>query len=69
MVLAETRRDFVNLQDRCRAEICKVITSRNGLSKLKLPTKITKYLSEVVYETQISKNLIPIGYYDSVNRV
>lgn len=47
MTLRCARRDFVNLQDRCRAEIMKHIKTRQDLSKLKLPSIITDYLSEV----------------------
>uniref|UniRef100_A0A034VW88 SPRY domain-containing SOCS box protein 3 n=1 Tax=Bactrocera dorsalis TaxID=27457 RepID=A0A034VW88_BACDO len=48
MTLKCTRRDFVNLQDRCRAEIIKHVKSREDLVKLKLPPLITQYLGEVV---------------------
>ncbi|XP_011200100.2 SPRY domain-containing SOCS box protein 3 [Bactrocera dorsalis] len=48
MTLKCTRRDFVNLQDRCRAEIIKHVKTREDLVKLKLPPLITQYLSEVV---------------------
>lgn len=45
MVLAETRRDFVNLQDRCRAEILKHIKRKSDIEKLELPFVISQYLS------------------------
>ncbi|XP_037927870.1 SPRY domain-containing SOCS box protein 3 [Teleopsis dalmanni] len=46
MTLKCARRDFVNLQDRCRAEVIKHIKSREDLPELKLPSIITAYLSE-----------------------
>lgn len=51
MALVDMRRDFVNLQDRCRAEISKKITNVDDLASLKLPGIITNYLAEVMYET------------------
>lgn len=52
MVLAETRREFVNLQDRCRAEICKYVRTPGDLqqlqSQLRLPPLIGRYLAEAV---------------------
>ncbi|XP_055836473.1 SPRY domain-containing SOCS box protein 3 [Episyrphus balteatus] len=47
MTLKCARRDFVNLQDRCRAEIIKHVKNRRELAKLNLPPSITAYLSEV----------------------
>lgn len=69
MILAETRRDFANLQDRCRAEICKLITSKRELSRLKLPTMITEYLAEVVMDSSTSNALIPANQYDNIYMV
>lgn len=46
MVLCNTRRDFSNLQDRCRATIMKLVKTRDRLEQLKLPLIITNYLSE-----------------------
>lgn len=46
MTLMCTRRDFVNLQDRCRAVIVKHVKYRQDLISLKLPTIIVNYLSE-----------------------
>lgn len=48
MELCETRRDFVNLQDRCRAVIVKNIKSRENLEKLNIPYSITNYLAEAL---------------------
>lgn len=52
MVLAETRRGFVNLQDRCRAEICKTVRTADDLRRMQeelcMPTSIVWYLSEAV---------------------
>ncbi|XP_061402913.1 SPRY domain-containing SOCS box protein 3 [Musca vetustissima] len=46
MTLKNTQSDIGRLQDRCRAEVMKHIKSRDDLSKLKLPSIITNYLSE-----------------------
>ncbi|XP_055636936.1 SPRY domain-containing SOCS box protein 3 [Toxorhynchites rutilus septentrionalis] len=48
MVLTEMRRDFVNLQDRCRALIIKYAKSREKLDRLNLPYCITNYLAEAL---------------------
>ncbi|XP_063701997.1 SPRY domain-containing SOCS box protein 3 [Culicoides brevitarsis] len=44
MTLSETRRDFVNLQDRCRAIIIQRLHSEKDLQALGLPHRITNYL-------------------------
>lgn len=44
MTLCETRRDFVNLQDRCRAVIIQRLKSEKDLQALGLPHRITNYL-------------------------
>ncbi|XP_073826665.1 SPRY domain-containing SOCS box protein SP555 [Musca autumnalis] len=46
MTLKSTRSDIGHLQDRCRAEVMKHIKSKTDLTKLKLPSIITNYLSE-----------------------
>ncbi|GFG41018.1 hypothetical protein Cfor_06788 [Coptotermes formosanus] len=46
MTLALMKRDFVNLQDRCRAVILKRVSSQTQLDKLALPPRIKAYLSE-----------------------
>ncbi|XP_065073920.1 SPRY domain-containing SOCS box protein 3 [Ochlerotatus camptorhynchus] len=48
MVLTESRRDFVNLQDRCRAIIIKHIKTREKLDRLTLPYCITNYLADAL---------------------
>lgn len=53
MALVDMRRDFVNLQDRCRAEISKKITNLDDLVSLNLPAIITNYLAEAMYETAV----------------
>lgn len=42
------KRDFVNLQDRCRAVIVKKIKRKQDLEQLFLPTKIKMYLAEAI---------------------
>lgn len=49
MVLTETRRDFVNLQDRCRAVLMKYIKSPEQLDELQLPKGIVNYISSALY--------------------
>lgn len=51
MVLENMRRDFVNLQDRCRAVIVKKIKCKQDVKKLYLPSRIQSYLSEVIEDT------------------
>lgn len=46
MTLDNMRRDFVNLQDRCRATIVRKINKRGDLEKLKVPPRIRAYLYE-----------------------
>ncbi|XP_017153390.1 SPRY domain-containing SOCS box protein 3 [Drosophila miranda] len=48
MTLKSARREFVNLQDRCRAVIMRRVRSSSQLEKLKLPLPIRAYLSEVI---------------------
>lgn len=48
MTLAETKRDFVSLQDRCRAVIMKHIRTEEDLQELGLPTRITFYLQKAL---------------------
>lgn len=45
------KRDFVNLQDRCRAVIVKRITCKEDLEKLCVPTKIRGYLGEAIIDS------------------
>jgi len=51
MFLYNTKRDFANLQDRCRATIMKHVRSQDCLDKLKLPFRIRNYLAENLCET------------------
>lgn len=46
MTLNSMRRDFVNLQDRCRAAIVKRIKSKSDLEKIGVPPGIRAYLNE-----------------------
>lgn len=52
MMLTELRRDFVNLQDRCRAEVVKRMRSAKDLDQLELPRPITEYLAESMEQGQ-----------------
>ena len=64
MVLCNTKRDFANLQDRCRASIMKIVKSRERLELLKLPLTIKNYLSESICESPDAiLNNFP-NYYD-----
>lgn len=40
------KRDFVNLQDRCRATIVRRLRRKSDLDKLKVPPRIRNYLYE-----------------------
>ncbi|XP_013793966.1 SPRY domain-containing SOCS box protein 3-like [Limulus polyphemus] len=46
MTLSHMRRDFYNLQDRCRAVILNILKTRNDVNDLNLPTRIKSYLME-----------------------
>ena len=61
MTLAETRRDFVNLQDRCRAVITKRIRTHEDLNKLQLPITIKQYLAEPLHDKRL---LAPVDNID-----
>ncbi|XP_059221826.1 SPRY domain-containing SOCS box protein 3 [Stomoxys calcitrans] len=50
MTLKSTRSEIGHLQDMCRAEVMKHIRTRHDLTKLKLPSIITNYLSEAITE-------------------
>ncbi|XP_017043799.1 SPRY domain-containing SOCS box protein 3 [Drosophila ficusphila] len=52
MTLKCTRREFVNLQDRCRAVIMRRVRTPSQLEKLKLPLPISDYLGEVIDEME-----------------
>ncbi|XP_065164728.1 SPRY domain-containing SOCS box protein 3 [Atheta coriaria] len=49
MTLDTMKRDFVNLQDRCRAVIVKRVASKRDLDKLLVPTRIKAYLGEASF--------------------
>lgn len=48
MTLSESRRDFVNLQDRCRAVIMQNVRKEEDLQMLGLPQSITFYLQKAL---------------------
>ncbi|CAH0556740.1 unnamed protein product [Brassicogethes aeneus] len=50
MYLTSTRKDFVSLQDRCKAVIVKRIENKNDLQKLNIPNCIINYLKEDVVD-------------------
>lgn len=49
--LDSMKRDFVNLQDRCRAVIVKRLKDKQDLEQLYVPTKIRSYLAEAIVES------------------
>lgn len=53
MVLENTRRDFVNLQDRCRVVIARRMRSKKDVAKLCLPPRMQAYLGEIIDEHYI----------------
>ncbi|EEB20512.1 SPRY domain-containing SOCS box protein, putative, partial [Pediculus humanus corporis] len=65
MILNEQRREFVNLQDRCRNIIVKRVKSIELLENLHLPQKIFEYLAEALM-TDDSKLFQP---FHQLNRV
>ena len=46
MSLGVLKRDFVNLQDRCRATVLKHLTREEQIDQLRLPIRIKQYISE-----------------------
>lgn len=62
MTLAEARRDFVNLQDRCRAEILKRVKTTEQVKQLGLPFLMTRYLTCGIHN---GNALSPIENYGS----
>lgn len=50
ITLCAMRRDFVNLQDRCRSVIVKQVSSKEDLDKLMIPSRIKNYLAEAIGE-------------------
>lgn len=65
MALGAMKRDFVNLQDRCRAVILKRIRSENDLEKLNLPNRMKAYLREALQDGQerYSQPFLPVNKY------
>lgn len=53
MTLAGMKRDFVNLQDRCRAVIIKCIPDKFAIDELLIPPRIKHYLHEGMVQLQI----------------
>jgi len=46
MSLGMLKRDFVNLQDRCRASVLRHLTHEEQIDQLRLPIRIKQYISE-----------------------
>lgn len=51
MTLESMKRDFVNLQDRCRAVIVKRIADKKDLEKLLVPPRIRSFLGEAIIDS------------------
>lgn len=69
MILTVTRRDFVNLQDRCRAVISKRVRTQQELVHLNLPPSISKYLAEAIPLSNSSQHGNSISSVDSRFRI
>lgn len=67
MYLDSMKRDFVNLQDRCRAVIVKRIRNKQDLEKLFVPTKIRSYLAEAIIDTV--EPFKPVNHNNITNNV
>lgn len=61
LCVAEQRREFVSLQDRCRAEILKHITDKEHIRQLDIPQIMVRYLQAAMPSEQ---QLIPVDNYD-----
>lgn len=65
MCLCNTKRDFLNLQDRCRDVIMNLVRSKDCLETLMLPSQIKNYLAESLCPTSdVLINNYP-NYYTS----
>lgn len=53
-----TKRDFVNLQDRCRAVIVKQISNERDLDELAVPVAIRSYLRQAILEADVPLNSV-----------
>lgn len=65
MTLAGMKRDFVNLQDRCRAVIVKRVSGRKDLEKLMVPPRIRSFLAEAILES--TTPFKPLNRYACIN--
>lgn len=65
MTLAIMKRDFVSLQDRCRAVIVKNVSGRKDLEKLMVPPRIRSFLAEAILE--YTTPFRPLNKYSSVH--
>lgn len=61
MIVAETRRDFPSLRDRCCGEILKYVKQKSDIKKLELPNIITEYLEDAYCDEQ---TLTPVDNFD-----
>ncbi|XP_013777986.2 SPRY domain-containing SOCS box protein 3-like [Limulus polyphemus] len=55
MTLSHMRRDFYNLQDRCRAVILSIMKTNNDIRDLNLPTRIKSYIQEAMESQETGK--------------
>lgn len=55
MTLVNMKRDFVNLQDRCRAVIVQNLKRQSQLDTLCLPPKLKQYITESIFTTSDKK--------------
>ncbi|KAB0797427.1 hypothetical protein PPYR_08421 [Photinus pyralis] len=53
MKLTGMKRDFVNLQDRCRAVILKCVVDKTSIDELMIPPRIKGYLKEGINEIRM----------------
>ncbi|XP_066260094.1 SPRY domain-containing SOCS box protein 3 [Euwallacea similis] len=58
MILENMKRDFVNLQDRCRAVIVKRLNCKEDVKKLCLPLRMQSYLCDVIEDSLDSYRLV-----------
>lgn len=65
MTLTGMKRDYVNLQDRCRAVIVKRVRARKDLEKLMVPPRIKSFLAEAILEN--AAPFKPLNKYDCIN--
>ena len=68
MALGVLKRDFLSLQDRCRATVLAHLTHEEQIDQLKLPLRIKHFISEGLENFQVTKPQLIFFWIFSLNR-